>query len=101
MCSDDGTLTEDCALKQWSDLLNEAFRGNGRPMDTALDYERQLAEAGFVDVSIVKEKWPTNRWPKDQKYKQIGESTPPPPCCTVLGNPRVRVPSLVSRLTAG
>ncbi|SPO06248.1 related to methyltransferase [Cephalotrichum gorgonifer] len=72
MCSDDGTLTEDTPLKRWSDLLNEAFRGNGRAMDTALFYKEQLADAGFVDIHTVEEKWPTNHWPRDPKYKQIG-----------------------------
>ena len=72
MCSDDGSLPEDSDLKRWADLLNEGFRGKGRPMDSALQYPEQLAAAGFVDIGIVKEKWPTNRWPKDKKYKQIG-----------------------------
>lgn len=42
-------------------------------MDTALLYEQQLAEAGFVNVHVVKEKWPLNRWPKDKRYKQLGK----------------------------
>ena len=53
-------------------MMNEAFRGNGRPLDTALEYERQLADAGFVNIHAVREKWPTNRWPRDKKYKQLG-----------------------------
>lgn len=72
MFSDDDTLPEDSALKRWGVLLNEGFRGNGRPMDTVFGYERQLADAGFVDVGVVREKWPTNHWPRDKKYKQIG-----------------------------
>lgn len=72
MASDDGSLTETSSLKRWGVLLNEAFRGIGRPMDTAFAYETQLREAGFVDVQVVQEKWPTNRWPRDKKYKQMG-----------------------------
>lgn len=72
MCSDDGTLTQKTALKRCSDLLNEAYRGNGWPMDTANHYERQLQEVGFVNIGAVREKWPTNSWPRDKKYKQIG-----------------------------
>lgn len=42
-------------------------------MDTALFYEQQLADAGFINIRVVKEKWPLNRWPKDIKYKQLGK----------------------------
>ena len=73
MLADDDSLPVDCALKRWSDLLAEAFAGLGSGLDSALHYEKQLTEAGFVDVGTVKEKWPTNRWPRAKKYKQIGE----------------------------
>lgn len=72
--ADDGTLPEESSLKRWGFLLNEAFRGNNRPMDSALYYQQQLREAGFVDIGTVREKWPSNRWPRDKKYKQIGKS---------------------------
>ncbi|KAF5633004.1 methyltransferase [Fusarium sp. NRRL 25303] len=72
LLSDDGTLTKDSALSKWSDLLHDIFTKNGRPMDSALKYKDQLEAAGFVDVNIVKRKWPLNRWPKDPKHKQIG-----------------------------
>lgn len=74
MESDDGTLKPEDALYRWSKLMIEAFGGFGQPVDSALRYEQQLTDAGFVDVVVVKEKWPTNRWPKDQKYKQIGKN---------------------------
>ena len=69
---DDGSLTEDCPMKRWVVHLDLAFKGIGRRIDSAFDYGKQLADAGFVDVGVVKEKWPTNRWPRDKKYKQIG-----------------------------
>lgn len=72
LCDDD-TLPEDSALKRWSVTMNEAFRGSGRPMDTALRYEHQLANAGFVNIHAIREKWPTNRWPRDRRYKQLGK----------------------------
>ena len=53
-------------------MCNEGFRKNGRPMDTALHYEQQLADAGFVNIKVVKERWPMNKWPRDRKYKQLG-----------------------------
>ncbi|KAK3682044.1 S-adenosyl-L-methionine-dependent methyltransferase [Podospora appendiculata] len=72
MRSDDGTLTEDSALHKWSVTLAEDFRAAGRRLDSALEYEAQLAEAGFVDIVRVPYKWPTNRWPRDAKYKEVG-----------------------------
>ena len=65
-------MPETTALFRWGKLLGEGFRGFGYPFDSALHYERQLAEAGFVDIEVVREKWPSNRWPKERKYKQIG-----------------------------
>ncbi|KAL2108131.1 hypothetical protein VUR80DRAFT_4249 [Thermomyces stellatus] len=70
--SDDGTLPPDSALRRWSEITNNAFRDSGRSLDTALNYEQQLAEAGFVNICVIREKWPTNRWPRDKKYKQLG-----------------------------
>lgn len=72
--SDDGTLTTDMPLYQWAIKLLEAFTKNGSPLDSAVKYKQQLEEAGFVDVNVVKRKWPLNRWPKDPKYKQLGMS---------------------------
>lgn len=71
--SDDGTLTDDAPLNRWGHLMNEAFRVAKRPVDSGLYYQQQLAEVGFVDIGVVHEKWPTNRWPRDRKYKQIGK----------------------------
>ena len=74
---DDGTLADDAPLKRWSTLINEAMHAAGRSLDTALHYQQQLADAGFTDIGIVRELWPTNRWPRDKKYKQIGKSPDP------------------------
>jgi hypothetical protein len=70
--ADDDTLPKDSALSKWSDLLLSIFTKNGSPLDSAVKYQEQLKEVGFVDVNIVKRKWPLNRWPKDPKHKQIG-----------------------------
>jgi len=72
LMSDDGTLAEDSAMYKWSVMLLKGFTANGCPIDGALQYKDQLAKAGFVDINIVKRKWPTNRWPKDPRFKQIG-----------------------------
>ncbi|MBE3045129.1 hypothetical protein IMZ48_21765 [Candidatus Bathyarchaeota archaeon] len=78
-------MADDSPLKRWSTMLLEAFRSNGRALDTALHYEKQLSEAGFVNVKVIQEKWPINRWPRDPRYKQLGKSRPPP-MILVLGS---------------
>ncbi len=32
-----------------------------------------MEEVGFVDVVETVYKWPQNRWPKDKKFKELGE----------------------------
>lgn len=50
----------------------EALNKFGRKPDVATFYKQYLEEAGFVDVVQEKFIWPTNRWPKDKKLKEIG-----------------------------
>lgn len=45
----------------------------GRPLDSVLNYKKQLADAGFVNVVQTEYKWPTNPWPKERKHKNLGE----------------------------
>ncbi|KAK4164023.1 S-adenosyl-L-methionine-dependent methyltransferase [Cladorrhinum sp. PSN259] len=72
MNSDDNTFPPESPLRRWSELLAEAFAATGRPMNSALKYKEQLAEAGFTDIVDFKAKWPQNGWPRDSKHKQIG-----------------------------
>ena len=72
--SDDGTLSEDSPLYKWATLLLRTFTAMGSPLDSALKYKEQLEAAGFIDVHVVQRKWPMNRWPKAQIYKQIGKT---------------------------
>ena len=44
--------------------------------DAATRYKSQLEEAGFINVQEIIYKWPTNRWPKDKKYKELGKLIP-------------------------
>jgi hypothetical protein len=57
----------------WSSLILEASNKLGRPVDSAKGYKSQLEEAGFTNVVETKYKWPQNRWPKDPKFKELGE----------------------------
>ena len=35
-----------------------------------------MESVGFVDVVETVYKWPSNKWPKDKKYKELGETHP-------------------------
>jgi hypothetical protein len=72
--SDDGTLGPDSALYKWGIYCKQAGEKYGRLVNSALWYKEQMEAAGFVNVTEVVYKWPTNRWPKDKKMKEIGES---------------------------
>lgn len=72
LVSDDGTLTEDSAQRRWSTVVLEATEKAGRPLNSALKYQQQLAHAGFENIVHVEYKWPSNTWPKDPKFKELG-----------------------------
>lgn len=73
MKSDDGTLLPTSAITKWSNLFLEAAETAGRIINSAKFYKMQMEAAGFVDVVEKVYKWPTNRWPKDKKIKELGE----------------------------
>lgn len=72
MGSDDGTLTEDTTLHKWCKLLDEAATTFNRSFERTTNFKDMLKDIGFVDVVETRFKWPTNRWPKDKKFKELG-----------------------------
>ncbi|OHE95150.1 methyltransferase domain-containing protein [Colletotrichum orchidophilum] len=70
--SDDGTVTPECATQQWAAHMLEAAAIWKRPLDSCKFYKEQLAEAGFSNIEEKIYKWPSNPWPKDPKYKELG-----------------------------
>jgi hypothetical protein len=70
--SDDGTLKEDNFLYKMSVMTVEAAKNLGRPIHLAPLYKEMMEKAGFVDVTMKKFKWPSNIWPKDPKFKEMG-----------------------------
>ncbi|KAH6987228.1 S-adenosyl-L-methionine-dependent methyltransferase [Ilyonectria destructans] len=69
---DDGTVKDDSYIKQWSDLMIKSTTIFGRTGESASMYKQQMIDAGFVNVTEVIYKWPTNRWPVDPYYKDLG-----------------------------
>jgi hypothetical protein len=72
LLSDDGSMAPTSALHQWSEFTIEGTNKMGRPITAANLYKKQLEEAGFINVVETRYKWPTNTWPKDPKFKQLG-----------------------------
>ncbi|PHH60645.1 hypothetical protein CDD81_1396 [Ophiocordyceps australis] len=70
--SDDDTIPPDCAAAKWGDHMIEAAAMLNRPLDSMTHYKEQLLDAGFINVTQCLYKWPTNSWPRDPKYKEIG-----------------------------
>ncbi|PKS12616.1 hypothetical protein jhhlp_000824 [Lomentospora prolificans] len=70
--SDDGTLAPDSYLSQWCDFCLEAGQNRDRPIFPVTEYKNYLAEAGFEDIVEVQKKWPTNTWPRDPRFKELG-----------------------------
>ncbi|KAM5343496.1 hypothetical protein ACJ41O_012033 [Fusarium nematophilum] len=71
--SDDSTLEEDAPLSKCIKLLDEASTKIGRPFQDNKKNKDILRDAGFVDIVETTFKWPTNSWPRDRKYKELGQ----------------------------
>ena len=70
--SDDGTLKPTHALYQSMEHLREAAAKLDHAFVDISTLKSRLEAAGFVDVQVSPNKWPSNTWAKDKKYKEIG-----------------------------
>jgi hypothetical protein len=68
-------MPEDCELSKLGQLFVEASRNLGRRLDVAPKYKDMMEKAGFTGIVEKRFKWPTNPWPRDKKYKDIGAGT--------------------------
>ncbi|KAH6954590.1 S-adenosyl-L-methionine-dependent methyltransferase [Fusarium avenaceum] len=72
MKSDDGTLPEDGPIMTWSKLLNESSIKLQQAYQKIDEFKDIMLKAGFIDIVDTRFKWPSNHWPKDKKYKELG-----------------------------
>ena len=72
MGCDDGTLHKTSDLWIWMELVMESMAKLGRPVVSAQQWKPLMEQCGFEDVTQTIYKWPTNRWPRDKKYKELG-----------------------------
>ncbi|KAK1580171.1 S-adenosyl-L-methionine-dependent methyltransferase [Colletotrichum navitas] len=70
--SDDGTLTSDHALHRSMRLLGEAAAKTDRAFVDLDALKPMMEAAGFVDAAEMRFKWPSNTWPRDGRYKELG-----------------------------
>lgn len=71
--SDDGTLKPEHYSWKIDRLLEEATEKAGRRYQEIQKLKPVLMELGFEDVTMQQFKWPVNSWPKEKKYKDLGE----------------------------
>ncbi|RKK51004.1 hypothetical protein BFJ69_g17979, partial [Fusarium oxysporum] len=72
MESDDSTLTEEHALSKWCNLLCEAAGKLGRPYIPTKELREIMDKVRFTNIVETRFKWPSNCWPKDKRYKELG-----------------------------
>ncbi|KAJ0335043.1 hypothetical protein COL922a_009846 [Colletotrichum nupharicola] len=70
--SDDDTLKPEHALSKWSKYLVEASAKLGAAWVDTPELRQLMVDIGFEDVAVSTYKWPTNCWPKDPHFKELG-----------------------------
>jgi hypothetical protein len=71
--SDDGTLKEHHELSRLARLLDEASTKIGRKFQDNKKNKDILRDTGFVDIVETTFKWPSGPWPREKKYKELGQ----------------------------
>ncbi|TDZ35417.1 Secondary metabolism regulator LAE1 [Colletotrichum spinosum] len=69
---DDGTLKPEHSVMKTLGLLMEAAQALGASYQDPRELKPIMIEAGFTDVVMKQLKWPTNPWPKEDRYKELG-----------------------------
>ncbi|ETN44930.1 uncharacterized protein HMPREF1541_09805 [Cyphellophora europaea CBS 101466] len=73
--SDDGTFPMDGHYVRWAENLVSAMQKIGRPWPMASELKTMFEQAGFEKVQVEEFKRPSNDWPKDPRFKEIGRYT--------------------------
>ena len=58
------------AFRKWSDKLSGAARKAGINAQASRQFDQQLREAGFVDVTSKHFRWPVGPWPEGEDNKK-------------------------------
>ena len=68
---DDESAPPESPLMAWSGHMLEGAARFGIDLSISNRFPTMLAEAGFVNINSETAAWPTSRWPKDKKMKEI------------------------------
>ncbi|KAJ4302534.1 hypothetical protein N0V88_002683 [Collariella sp. IMI 366227] len=71
--SEDGSLKADSAIIKWTKSLNAAAYAAGRDPCPGSKLEGWVRDAGFVNVTHHKFRFPIGDWPKDPHLKTVGK----------------------------
>lgn len=70
--SDDGSVAPDSIFAKWGEVSLAAGDAFGKSLRTVDESKQGLLDAGFVDVTEQRFKWPIGGWSKNEKLKEIG-----------------------------
>ncbi|KAL0937649.1 uncharacterized protein CTRU02_207380 [Colletotrichum truncatum] len=70
--STNDSLNKESATERCLDLWRQAAEILGHPFQDIRLFKDIMLEIGFEDIHVREEKWPSNPWPKDPKYKELG-----------------------------
>jgi len=70
--SQDGSLTNDHALRRWLTMSYDAENATKRSLRPGKHLAQWMREAGFVDIHVVRSPLPLGIWPRDMKLKRVG-----------------------------
>ncbi|OAG37876.1 hypothetical protein AYO21_07982 [Fonsecaea monophora] len=70
--SQDGSLTEEHAVRRWLALCHQAAGKIGRTLRVGKHLEQWVNDSGFVNVQAVKVPVPIGPWPRDKRLKRMG-----------------------------
>ncbi|KAM0420450.1 hypothetical protein ACHAPT_011742 [Fusarium lateritium] len=75
MQSDDDTVETDSAMGQWGKIFVEGGSKMGRTFTVVEDdlQNKAMEKAGFVDIQEKRYKSPIGSWPKDERFREIGQ----------------------------
>lgn len=57
---------------EWAGLMYDASVKFGRPYLQLSTLRESMIEAGFENFTVSSYKWPSNDWPRDVKFKELG-----------------------------
>ncbi|KIX10324.1 uncharacterized protein Z518_01406 [Rhinocladiella mackenziei CBS 650.93] len=69
---DDGSLTEEHALRRWLVLCIQAAGKIGRLLRVGVQLGEWVRDAGFTNVQVFKVPVPIGPWPRDKRLKRMG-----------------------------